>query len=122
MQSGRPYSFTYGDYLAIREEAKFVGAISPVLEREDIRAVSDYGSTNGQVSGRGPTPTTRFAMYPLAPDAGSTIRTIKDRRRVAVVGWELLKNVFPGRPALGEPMLLNGIEFQYHRHRRKSRT
>jgi putative ABC transport system permease protein len=30
---------------------------------------------------------------------------------VAVVGWELLKNVFPGRPAVGATMLLNGIRF-----------
>ena len=30
---------------------------------------------------------------------------------MAVVGWELLKNVFPGRPAVGATMLLNGIRF-----------
>src|SRR5260370_22240329 len=34
-----------------------------------------------------------------------------DRGGVAVVGWELLKNVFPGRPAVGATMLLNGIRF-----------
>ena len=51
MQSGRPYTFNYGDYLEIRANAKFVGPISPVLNREDIRAVSDFGSTNGQVFG-----------------------------------------------------------------------
>ena len=48
-QSGQIYYFTYKDYLAIRSEAQFVGPLSPVLNREDIRAVSDYGSTNGQV-------------------------------------------------------------------------
>src|SRR3982074_660429 len=48
-QSGQTYYFTYGDYLAVRNEAKFVGALSPVLNREDIRAVSDYGSAKGQV-------------------------------------------------------------------------
>jgi putative ABC transport system permease protein len=31
---------------------------------------------------------------------------------VAVVGWELLKNTFPGRPAVGNAMLLNGISFE----------
>src|SRR5438876_471159 len=50
-QSGQTYYFTYKDYLAIRDEAKYVGALSPVLNREDIRAVSDYGSTNGQIFG-----------------------------------------------------------------------
>src|SRR3984893_18932781 len=48
-QSGQTYYFTYADFSAIRQQAKFVGALSPVLNREDIRAVSDYGSTKRQV-------------------------------------------------------------------------
>src|SRR3954454_16312253 len=46
--SGRPYHFTYEDYLAVRRDARTLKYLSPVLNREDIRAVSDYGSTNGQ--------------------------------------------------------------------------
>jgi putative ABC transport system permease protein len=42
-QSGQAYHFTYEEYLAIRGEAKLLRAVSPVLERDDIRAVSDYG-------------------------------------------------------------------------------
>ena len=53
-QSGQPYYLTYGDYFAIRDQARFLRAVSPVLERDDIRAVSDYGSTNGQVFGVAP--------------------------------------------------------------------
>src|SRR5207302_2927155 len=30
---------------------------------------------------------------------------------LVIVGWELLKNVFPGRPAVGATLLLNGIRF-----------
>jgi putative ABC transport system permease protein len=110
MQSGRPYSFTYGDYLDIRANAKFVGPISPVLNREDIRAVSDYGSTSGQVFGVAPI-YNQIRTVPIDPGRWFNDQDNKDRRRVAVVGWELLKNIFPGRPAVGEPMLLNGIEF-----------
>ena len=51
LQSGQTYHFTYEDYLAIRNEARTLRALSPVINREDIRAVSDYGSTNGQVFG-----------------------------------------------------------------------
>ena len=29
-----------------------------------------------------------------------------------MVGWELLKNIFPGRPAVGSPILLNGVRFE----------
>ena len=48
---------------------------------------------------------------PIGPGRWFNDQDNKDRRRVAVVGWELLKNIFPGRPAVGENMLLNGIEF-----------
>ena len=40
-RSGRTWNFTYGDYLAIHDQAKHLRNISPVLNREDIRAVSD---------------------------------------------------------------------------------
>jgi putative ABC transport system permease protein len=110
LQSGRPYSFTYGDYVALHEEAKLIGAISPVIEREDIRAVSEYGSTNGQVFGVAPA-YNEIRTVPIGTGRWFNNEDNKDRRRVAVVGWELLKNVFPGRPALGESMLLNGTEF-----------
>ena len=72
--SGRTYHFTYGDYLAVRNEARSLKNLSPVLNREDIRAVSDYGSTNGQVFGVAPS-TTRLQHPCLAPAAGSTTKT-----------------------------------------------
>src|SRR2546425_11464054 len=74
--SGRPYFFTYGDYLAIRDEAKSLRTISPVLNREDIRAVSEYGSTNGQVLVWRRS-TTRFAPSRWVPAAGSTEGTTR---------------------------------------------
>src|SRR5258706_13754250 len=53
-QSGRTYHFTYQDYLTIRRDAHSIKYLSPVLNLEDIRAVSDYGSTNGQGFGGAP--------------------------------------------------------------------
>src|SRR3981081_1557173 len=37
-QSGRTYHFTYQDYLTIRRDARSLKYLSPVLNREDIRA------------------------------------------------------------------------------------
>jgi putative ABC transport system permease protein len=109
-QSGRTYYFTYADYSAIRQQAKFVGAVSPVLNREDIRAVSDYGSTNGQVFGVG-SDYNQIRNVPISPGRWFNEEDNTERRRVAVVGWEMLKNMFPGRPAVGATILLNGINF-----------
>jgi len=109
-QSGQTYYFTYKDYLAVRNNAKFVGALSPVLNREDIRAVSDYGSTNGQVFGVA-SDYNQIRNVPIEPGRWFNEKDNTERRRVAVVGWELLKNMFPGRPAVGSTILLNGVSF-----------
>jgi putative ABC transport system permease protein len=110
LQSGRTYRFTYDDYLAIRSEAHTLRTVSPVLNREDIRAVSTYGSTNGQVFGVAPE-YNEIRTIPIGTGRWFNGEDNNDHRRVAVVGWELLKNVFPGRPAVGETILLNGISF-----------
>jgi len=110
-QSGKTYYFTYADYTAIRQQAKFVGALSPVLNREDIRAVSDYGSTNGQVFGVA-SDYNQIRNVPISPGRWFNEEDNAERRRVAIVGWELLKNMFPGRPAVGSTILLNGISFE----------
>jgi putative ABC transport system permease protein len=110
LQSGRTYNFTYDDYVAIRTEAKSLRALSPVLNREDIRAVSDYGSTNGQVFGVAPD-YAHIRTVPVNPGRWFNAEDNDEHRRVAVVGWELLKNIFPGRPAVGSTILLNGISF-----------
>jgi len=111
MQSGHPYFFTYDDYLDIRDHAKNLRAISPVLERDDIRAVSDFGSTNGQVFGVTPDYNS-IRTVPVSPGRWFNDEDNGEHRRVAVVGWELLKNIFPGRPAVGATILLNGIRFE----------
>jgi putative ABC transport system permease protein len=110
LQSGQTYHFTYDDYLTIRNQAHTLRCISPVINREDIRAVSDYGSTNGQVFGVAPE-YNEIRTIPIGTGRWFNGEDNTDRRRVAVVGWELLKNVFPGRPAVGSTILLNEIRF-----------
>ena len=47
----RQYYLTYRDYLDILRECRSVGAASPVIKRNDIRAVSDYYQASGQILG-----------------------------------------------------------------------
>ena len=110
-QSGQPYYLTYGDYFAIRDQAKFLRAVSPVLERDDIRAVSDYSSTSGQVFGVAPE-YSQIRNTPISPGRWFNDEDNRQRRRVAVVGWELLKNMFPGVPAVGSMIMLNDMDFR----------
>jgi putative ABC transport system permease protein len=111
LASAQSYHITYGDFLAIRAEAQHIGAISPVLERDDIRASSDYRSTSGQVFGVMPD-YNQIRNIPMGNGRWMNDEDNNERRRVAVVGWELLKDMFPGRAAVGNTILLNGAEFK----------
>jgi putative ABC transport system permease protein len=109
-QSGRIYRLTYDDYVAIRNEAHMVRNISPVLNREDIRAVSDYNSTNGQVFGVS-SEYNQIRTVPVETGRWLTPQDQAENRRVAVIASELVKTLYSGRPAVGTTILLNGVSF-----------
>ncbi|HUB03268.1 MAG TPA: ABC transporter permease [Terriglobales bacterium] len=110
-QSGRTYHFTYADYLAIRNQARSLKFVSPVLNREDLRAVSDYSSANGQVFGVEPE-YNQIRNIPIGSGRWFNDEDNAESRRVAVIAAEPTKNLFPGRPALGASILLNDISFE----------
>src|SRR6476620_586357 len=47
----RQYYLTYKDYLDVSSEAPDVKAVVPIISRGDIRAVSDYFTSSGQLMG-----------------------------------------------------------------------
>jgi len=109
-QKTRPYQVTFKDLVDIRREAKHVAHSSPVIQKQDIKVQSQYQSSGGQVVGIEP----EFDHVRFLPMAGG--RWINDmdnlqKRHVAVIGWEMRKNLFPGHPVLGETVLLNGMRF-----------
>jgi len=111
MSSGRSYNLTDDDYRDILQEAPHVRSAAPVVSRMDIREVSDFGNTNGEVSGVLPK-YNEIRYLPLSAGRWLNQDDESQRRLVAVLGDEMLKNLFPGRPAVGNTILLNGIGFQ----------
>lgn len=111
MSSGRNYNLTDEDYRDIMREAPHVRAVAPVVSRMDIREVSDFGNTNGEVSGVLPK-YNEIRYLPLATGRWLNPDDESQRRMVAVLGDEMVKNLFPGRPAVGNTIMLNGIGFQ----------
>jgi putative ABC transport system permease protein len=105
------FNLTYDDYLAIKNESKLAINVSPLIARDDIRAVSDYTSTNGQVSGV-PAIYSQVRTIPLAVGRWINDDDNEQRRRVCVLGREMTRNMFPGRPAVGNTVLLNGVHFE----------
>jgi len=111
MNSARQYLLTYQDYLDIRKEAPHVRNATPVLTRDDVRAVSEFASANGQVTGVEP----QFGQIRYLPIKQGRWLNAEDeaqRRYVIVLGDEMNRNMFSGHPAVGATILLNGIRFE----------
>ncbi len=111
MNSARNYLLTYQDYLDMRRDAPHVRNASPVLIRTDVRAVSEFASANGELAGVEP----QFSDIRYLPvNQGRWLNTLDEsqRRNVIVLGDELVKNLFPGRPAVGASIILNDITFE----------
>ncbi len=111
MNSARQYLLNYKDYRDLRQEAPHVRNASPVLVREDVRAVSEYASANGQVTGVEP----QFGQIRYLPMKQGRWLNAEDeaqRRYVIVLGDEMNRNMFSGHPAVGSAVLLNGIRFE----------
>jgi putative ABC transport system permease protein len=109
--SMRWFNLTYDDYQAIQKESKLAVHIAPVIARDDIRVVSDYTSTNGQVSGVFPV-YSQVRTIPIQVGRWINDDDNEQRRRVCLLGREITRNVFPGRPAVGNSILLNGVHFE----------
>ena len=111
MNSARNYLLTYQDYADIRVEAPHVRKASPVLSRDDVRAASEFATANGQIVGVEPQ-YNQIRFLPLKQGRWFNELDDSQKRNVIVLGDELTRNLFPGRPAVGVTVLLNGIRFE----------
>jgi putative ABC transport system permease protein len=107
----RQYYITYRDYLDIIHEAKHVRNAAPMINRGDIRAVSDITNANGQVNGTTPS-LGKIRYIPIGQGRWLNDGDIAEKRNVAVIGDEMSRNLYPGTNALGASLLLNGVRFQ----------
>jgi len=111
MNSARPYLLTYQDYLDIRNRAPHVRNACPVLSRGDLHEVSEFANASGEILGVEPQ-LNEISYLPLKEGRWLNELDGLQRRNVIVLGNELLKNLFPGRPSVGAIVLLNGIRFE----------
>ena len=107
----RQYYLTYKDYLDVSAQAPDVKAVVPVISRGDIRAVSDFFTSSGQLMG---VPATFSELRYMPMSEGRWLNDLDDnqKRAVIVLGDEARKLLFPGHPSVGSTILLNGIRFE----------
>jgi len=108
--SSRQYYLNYQDFIDIRS-SPYVRDATPVIYRGDLRLVSEYGSSNGYVDGAEP----QFydiRHQPIDQGRWPNWNDEQQRNNVCVIGKEFVRLLFPGRPAIGGRLLINGVPFQ----------
>jgi putative ABC transport system permease protein len=107
----RQYYLTDRDYQDILHECTSVGAVAPVISRSDIRAVSDFFQASGQIMGV-PAAFNQIRYLPIKEGRWLNAMDVAQKRAVIVLGDEVERTLFPGRPAVGSNILLNGVQFE----------
>lgn len=107
----QPYYLTEGDAHAIQSQAADVRAVTAYIHRSDLKQQSLYETAGGQVVGAEAN-YDQVRFLPLAEGRFLNQSDMMDRNRVMVLGQKSAKLLFPGRPALGESVLLNGNRFR----------
>src|SRR5882724_8465521 len=110
MNSARSYLLTYEDYQDIRQPSHVRNA-SPVIARSDLHEVSEFATASGEILGTEPQ-LNEISYLPLKEGRWLNELDGAQRRNVIVLGNELLKTLFPGRPSVGAFVLLNGIRLE----------
>jgi putative ABC transport system permease protein len=108
--SSRQYFLDYKDFQDIRH-SPYVRNAAPIIYRGDLRLVSEYGSSNGYVDGSEP----QFYEVRNQPiEQGRWLNWDDERQRhnVCVIGSEFVRILFPGHPAVGSRLLINGVPFE----------
>ncbi len=111
MNSARTYLLTYQDYVDIRTQAAHVGNACPLLSRTDLHEVSEFATAGVEILGAEPQ-LNEISYLPLKEGRWLNEMDLAQRRNVIVLGNELLKTLFPGRPSVGAFVLLDGIRFE----------
>jgi putative ABC transport system permease protein len=111
MASARSYLLTYQDYVDVRQQAPHVRNACPMLSRTDLHQVSEFATAGVEILGVEPQ-LNEISYLPIKEGRWLNEMDIAQRRNVIVLGNELLKNLFPGRPSLGASVLVNGLRFE----------
>ncbi len=105
------YYLTYRDYQDILRDCPDVKDAVPIVQRGDIRAVSDFFQSSGSLMGV-PAKFNQLRYMPITDGRWLNDFDDSQKRAVVVLGDESRRLLFPGRPSIGSNILLNGIRFQ----------
>lgn len=109
-RAGTPVTMTIQDVIALRNEAKLLEYVSPELMRGSVKAKSAFNAASAGISGVDPVyqkiRTIELERGRLMSDADND-----EARRVAIIGWDLSKQLFADRDPVGARLSFDGIPY-----------
>ena len=107
----RPYKLTLGDADAVREQAPHVRNTTALINRGDLKEVSEFSSAGGPVMGV-EVNFPEIRHLPIVQGRFLNEDDLSQHRQVVILGQKNNQLLFPGRPSLGAFITLNGYRFQ----------
>ncbi|HEX6467213.1 MAG TPA: ABC transporter permease [Terriglobales bacterium] len=107
--AGRPIRLDIGDVEAIRDECYLVKAVSPEL-RHPVAEVSPFNQASRPVRGVWPE-YQHFRSLHLGEGRLMTQQDEEQRQRVVILGIEAAQQLFPGKPAVGSELVMEGLPY-----------
>jgi putative ABC transport system permease protein len=106
-----PYKLTLGDLEAVRTQAQHVRNATGLINRGDLKQVSEFSSAGGSVMGIEPN-YGDIRKLPIVQGRGFRQEDISQHRLAVILGQRSNKLLFPGRPSLGNFITLNGYRLE----------
>ena len=109
-RAGRWIRLTADDARAIAAQARLVAVATPEIQRGGLRVKSRYNAASPQVHGIEPS---YQAIRTIDLEYGRQFSWEDERevRRVAIIGADMMQQLFANRNALGEEITLNGLRY-----------
>lgn len=107
--AGRDINLTVDDAIAIQQQASLVKTVSPELRRS-VSEVSQWNAANRPVRGVWPE-YQRFRSLTVEQGRLMSPQDEADGARVILLGAEANRQLFPGKPVIGQPLMVAGYQY-----------
>jgi putative ABC transport system permease protein len=108
--AGRDIRLSVDDAIAIKNECYLIKTVSPELRR-NVQEVSAFNAANRAVRGVWPE-YQRFRSLKTSEGRLMNEADEKYSNRVVVLGVEAAQQLYPGKPAVGALLTMNGVPYQ----------
>jgi putative ABC transport system permease protein len=107
--AGRDIRLTIDDAVAIQQQASLVKTVSPELRRS-VSEVSQWNAANRPVRGVWPE-YQRFRSLTVEQGRLMSEQDEANGERVILLGAEANRQLFPGKPVIGQPLMVAGYQY-----------